>query len=221
MRKINLYNQAINLRQKGLSYNEILKSLPVAQSTLSRWCHDIILTEEQKNRLTNKQRNTPLISGLRTRAIETRKESKVWAQEKIKQLIADKNELLLISGILLYWAEGAKGIQQAIQFTNTDGRIIKIMMQFFRRIMLIPENKFHVMVRIGEYGNAEEAQEYWHTLTRIPKENFHKPEILRLTEKSRSLQKHPHGICRIGIYDVVFYTRIIELIEELNKIMPL
>ena len=42
---------AIKLRKKGLSYNEIRKQVPLAKSTLSYWCRDIILTLDQIERL--------------------------------------------------------------------------------------------------------------------------------------------------------------------------
>ncbi len=220
-RKPILHDKVVTLRKEGFSYNEISESVKVAKSTISRWCHSIILTEKQEDRLTNKKRNTPLILELQNRAIKTRKEAKIWASQKIEGLRKNRKQLLLISGILLYWAEGTKGKQQCIEFTNTDGRIIKIMMSFFREILLVPDNKFRLMVRIGEHGNVKEAEEYWYKLTKITKTSFHKPEILKLTEKSKSLQRYPYGICRLNIYDVIFYRRIIELIEEFNKNLPL
>ncbi|MBI3991290.1 MAG: hypothetical protein HY350_03980, partial [Candidatus Omnitrophica bacterium] len=42
-----------NLRHKGLSYREIRQTIPftISKSTISSWCKDIELTEEQKARL--------------------------------------------------------------------------------------------------------------------------------------------------------------------------
>jgi hypothetical protein len=47
--------KAIDLRKKGLSYNEILKKVPVAKSTLSLWFRDIGLAVRQRQRLTAKK----------------------------------------------------------------------------------------------------------------------------------------------------------------------
>ena len=39
---------AVALRKKGLSYNEILKRIPVAKSSLSLWLRDLPLTKDEK-----------------------------------------------------------------------------------------------------------------------------------------------------------------------------
>lgn len=49
-----LKEKAIELREQGLSYNEILLQVDVAKSSLSYWLRNIKLTEEQKNRLKEK-----------------------------------------------------------------------------------------------------------------------------------------------------------------------
>ena len=64
VKKLDLYNRAIILRHKGFSYNEILKSVPVGNGTISRWCHDILLTEKQKERLIEKKEIHPLFVNL-------------------------------------------------------------------------------------------------------------------------------------------------------------
>ena len=100
LRSPDLYNKAIVLRRKGLSYNEILKFVPVGQGTISRWCSKIPLTEKQKERLLEKKRNTPLIRQLRKQAIQSKKEARIWVKEKISKLLnQNKDYILLISGI--------------------------------------------------------------------------------------------------------------------------
>jgi orotate phosphoribosyltransferase-like protein len=47
--------EAIRLRKKGRSYNEISKELGVAKSTLSLWLKGIPLTSEQRKRFYTKR----------------------------------------------------------------------------------------------------------------------------------------------------------------------
>ena len=180
LRKPGLYNKAILLRKRGFSYNEILKYLPVAESTISRWCRSVPLTKKQKERLVEKKRNTPFIRSLRKQAIRSEKEAKIWAKEQVNK-ISKKDGLLLAVGIILYWAEGTKRSRyKSIEFTNTDPNIISIMMKFFREIFHIPENKFRIMVRIGSRGDVGKAENYWSKLTKVPKKQFNKAELLKL-----------------------------------------
>lgn len=52
--KLRLKRRAIKLRKQGLSYSEIRKKVRVSKSTLSRWCRDVAITEEQALRLYKK-----------------------------------------------------------------------------------------------------------------------------------------------------------------------
>ena len=221
LRKLDLYNKATALRYKGLSYNEILKYVSVAQSTISRWCSEIPLTEEQKERLVEKKRNTPLIQQLQKQAIRSKKEARIWAKEQCGKISSQKDKILLTVGAMLYWAEGTKQNGcKGIGFTNTDSKMISTMMQFFRKIFNIPENKFKITVRMGKNGNIKMAENYWSELTKIPKTQFNKPELLILKENSKSLEKYPNGMCRININDVSMARKLSVFIEELvNKIM--
>ena len=217
VRKQDLYNKAVALRRKGFSYNEILEHVSVARSTISRWCSKIPLTRRQIERLLKKKRNTPLIQKRRKQAIQSKKEAKVWAKKYINKLSnKDRRQLLLISGILLYWAEGSS-YEKSIQFTNTDSKMIRIMMEFFRKILKVPEDKFRLMVRIGSEGNIKRAEMYWSKITKVSKKNFRPPELLKLNPNGKSLKKHPYGMCRIEVNDISLFRKLIALIREFSK----
>ncbi|PIP24179.1 MAG: hypothetical protein COX35_02070 [Candidatus Nealsonbacteria bacterium CG23_combo_of_CG06-09_8_20_14_all_37_18] len=216
LRSPDLYNKAIVLRRKGLSYNEILKFVPVGQGTISRWCSKIPLTEKQKERLLEKKRNTPLIRQLRKQAIQSKKEARIWVKEKISKLLnQNKDYILLISGILLYWAEGAQfGNKTSIEFTNTDPKMISLMMKFFRQVLKIPEDKLKIKIRIREGESLSTAKNYWLKVTKVKKENFTRVEVL---EKNKRKNKYPLGICRITIFDVKKSRKMMFLIKEFAK----
>lgn len=217
MRKLELYNKAVALRRQGFSYQEILKIIPVGKGTISRWCRNIPLTKEQKERLREKKRNTPLIRRLRESRIQSKKEAKSWAREKIKYLTnCDRETLLLISGILLYWAEGARR-EKDVEFTNTDPKMIKLMMEFFRKILEVPESKFKILVRISENGNIEKAEDFWLKITGLKKENLRTPELLKSNPNSKTLQKHPYGMCRIVINNISLLRKMLALIQEFSE----
>ena len=65
--KIKEKNKAIELRQKGLSYKEILEQIPVAKSSLSLWLKSVKLSTNQKQRLTDKKRLSALRGAMKRR----------------------------------------------------------------------------------------------------------------------------------------------------------
>lgn len=73
---------AINLRKKGYSYSQILKSVNVSKSTLSRWCKNIILTTEQFEKLIKRK-----LSGSEKGRIIGAKKQQELKKFKFKQII--------------------------------------------------------------------------------------------------------------------------------------
>ncbi|MFA5013362.1 MAG: hypothetical protein WC520_02235, partial [Candidatus Paceibacterota bacterium] len=175
-----LYNKAILLRKEGLSYNEIRDIVPAGHGTIWRWCSHIKLTKKQVERLRDKKRNTSLIKNVMEKAQKDKRDSLVWAEEKLKDSKINSN--LLISGAMLYWAEGYNSNSNlSAIFTNTDADMVKIMMRFFREIILVKDSKVKIMVRIAENGNVKEAEKYWSEVTNLSLERFQKPEILKVS----------------------------------------
>lgn len=220
-RKEKSYIKAISLRKKGFSYNEILKVVPVGHGTISRWCCRVELTEKQKNRIKDKKRNTPLIRNSIESSFKNKEKDKSWAEEAVSKIKMDNGDLLL-SGVMLYWAEGfnSNKSQNAV-FTNTDSEMVKIAMRFFRDILLVNEKRMKVMVRISEKGNIKKAERYWAKVTNLPISRFQNPEILKLKKNSKSLERYPNGICRVSIYDVTVRRKISNCIRLIkDRISP-
>ena len=221
IRKKALHDKVISLREKGLSYNEILGVVSIGNGTISRWCSAIELTEKQKDRIKDKKRNTPLIRNSIKSSMENKGRDKAWAEKVMSEVKLGGNELLL-SGIMLYWAEGFNSSKsQNAVFTNTDSEMVKLALRFFREVLLVDNSKVKVMVRIGEKGDVAMAEKYWAKVTGLSMDRFQKPEILKLKENSKSLEKYPNGICRISVYDVTVRRKISNCIELIkSKISP-
>lgn len=220
-RKEKFYIKVISLRKKGFSYNEILNVVPIGHGTISRWCCGIELTEKQKNRIKDKKRSTPLIKNLIETSIKNKEQDKRWASGIIDKIKIDE-EALLISGAMLYWAEGYNSAaNQSAIFTNTNPEMIKIMLRFLRELLLVNNDKMKVMIRISEKGNIKKAEKYWSKITGLSMDRFQKPEILKLKENSKSLERFPNGICRLSVYDVTVRRKICHLIDLMkDKMSP-
>jgi transposase len=101
--------QAIALRQKGLSYREIRSCVPVSKSSLSLWLREVGLARRQIQRLTDKKlaagrRGGQIVHEMRMRRLADRLRS---ADQEAKSLLAE-GDLWWAVGVVLYWAEGGK-----------------------------------------------------------------------------------------------------------------
>ena len=171
---------AIHLRKKGLSYNEIRQKVPVAKSTLSLWLKAIPLREEQKKRLYTKQidilsRGPQSQKERRAREVETIIKK---AEEEITTPISF--ETLRLMGAALYWAEGSKG--KNFEITNSDPYLILFMTNWIEKVFSIPSKSLKVHLNIYPQQNEVKIKKFWSSLTGIPLANFGKSFIKPLSK---------------------------------------
>ncbi|PIS38886.1 MAG: hypothetical protein COT34_01440 [Candidatus Nealsonbacteria bacterium CG08_land_8_20_14_0_20_43_11] len=191
--------EAIRLRKLGKSYGEIKKKIKVSKSSLTLWLRDIKLTEAQQKRIyiELRQKNAYRLAkaNQRKREEETRKTIK----EAKKEAFRLSKNLLFLAGLMLYWAEGDKSDErEMVKFSNSDPRMIKLIMKWFRKECRVPENRFRVTVFIHELFCREEVEEYWSKITNLPLSQFYKTQIKR-TSLGHRRNKLYNGTCAIGI----------------------
>lgn len=179
--------QAISLRRKGLSYNEILREIPVAKSTLSLWLHAFNLSKNQKQRLTDKKLHAM------KKGWETRRKQRVEKTNKIKlqanlEITKITKENLWLMGIMLYWAEGAKqkynNVAQGVYFSNTDPFMIKLFLKWLKVCLKIddPDIQLDIYIHEAHRSKKERAISYWSQIT-----GFHTTKFDRIYYKKHKL----------------------------------
>jgi transcriptional regulator with XRE-family HTH domain len=129
---VDMRAQARTLRKKGLTYQEILRQLPVAKSSLSLWLKDFPLTKAEKHLL--KKRKDSNISLGRIRAATSNRQNKIDKDQLLLSVAKTefemyKNNTLFHTGIALYWAEGAKR-NEMFHFVNSDSEMINVLIRW-------------------------------------------------------------------------------------------
>lgn len=169
--------EAIALRKRGLSYNEIRKELnnAVAKSTLSLWLKNVPLKPEHKRRLYTKQ------IAILSRGPQSQRERRMREVEEIIG-IAEREiarplskEVLKLFGAALYWAEGSK--TGNFEITNSDPSLIVFMVQWFRRMFGVQPSQLKVHVNLYPQQNENDIKKFWSDITKIPLKNFGKSFI--------------------------------------------
>ncbi|MBU4589533.1 MAG: hypothetical protein KKG01_01215 [Candidatus Omnitrophica bacterium] len=119
---------------------------------------------------------------------------------RIKKKLDNKERELLISGLMLYCAEGHRTNRHSVQLANLDHRILKVFVEFLRKICGIHKKKIGLYVQLYKQFNQNEARDYWSKVLRIPK-----PQIVVYphTDKRSKMegQVSKFGIARIQVHN--------------------
>lgn len=202
--KIELKEQAQNLRKQGYSYNQILKSVPVSKDTLSRWCRDIELTLEQREALlSNKlfgQRKGSQIAAENKKKLRINRTNDIYDSAK-KELGTLNTRDNFVFGLALYSGEGGKTDGKGA-FTNSDPQLIDFMCRWFTKYCNLSPKSLKAAIWIHEGNNEPVAKIYWSELTGIPLANFHKSYIVKRKKKPAYRKNiHEYGVISIRFYN--------------------
>lgn len=211
-------NKARELRKEGKSINQIVKETGFSKASVSVWVRDIILTEKQKNKISEKGRSFE--------SIEKRRISRLFNEKRKRQIIIDKarkdifsvskKDLKLI-GIVLYLGGGRK-TGGAVSLANSDPFIIKIMMRFFREMCSVPESKFRGHIHTFAHADIAKTETYWSEITGIPKSQFFKTYIKPSSSSLQKRQTLPFGTFDICVCDTKLFLTIIGWMGKIKEL---
>lgn len=191
--KISEKNKARKLReQEGLSYRTIAERLGVTKGSVSKWCKDIELTDEQLKISSNNCRIKNILGGKRNK--------ERW--DKIKNdFLADyfppfDNPRFML-GLGLYWGEGSKYSESTTEFSNCDHRVIKKFLEWLSEFF--QECKY-VCATIHHYcpEKDNEVKKYWSNNLDLPLSCFRK-SVFALSKSSAKKKGNilPNGTAHI------------------------
>lgn len=217
--KLEEKSKAQELRRKGLSYGKIMQQIHVSKDTVSRWCRDIELTQDQKRKLLqNKmfgQRKGSIV------AAENKRKARLFRTEVIfkdakKELGKLSKRDRFVAGIALYSGEGYKNDGKG-GFANSDPILIKFMSNWFQEFCHLPMEKLRGAIWIHQGLDVVVAKQFWSKLTGIPEAQFHKTYIAKDKKDSKQIRKniHQYGVFAIRFSDSDKQRKIIGWISAL------
>ena len=191
--------RAFELRREGKSIKEIAAEVGVSRGTASTWMKEVSLTAEQelfikeqmyarghKGRMIGAEMN-------KNKKIERQKIANDEAVEMIEQL--SLNELFYL-GLGIYWGEGTKAQSTSLAVTNSDPRIIKIMIRWFVECLGVQVTDLHPRVYISDnhQDREEKLYEYWIHELGIPRSQFKKMIFLNKGKKIYENREMYYGV---------------------------
>ena len=204
---------AEKLRKEGLSYSEIMKTVPVAKSSLSLWLRDISLNTKQRQRLD--ELNT---LGQKAGA-EARRQQKIQRFNILKEEVAQEvpkliNNPFFVLGISLYWAEGTKqkpwNPSQCFSFGNSDEKIILLMRKWLETFHNIDGSQIKYRLHIHESANISEATRKWTEILNVNSSRL-KVSLKKHKKTSRHININYKGLIVIKARKSTWLNRRIQL----------
>ncbi|KKR20132.1 MAG: hypothetical protein UT50_C0021G0010 [Candidatus Moranbacteria bacterium GW2011_GWA2_39_41] len=192
---------AIQLRQQGLTYAEIMSKVNIAKSTLSVWLKDVGIAKPQTQKLTLRRKLAQIKASETCRNIRIEKEKDII--ELAKQEIGNisKKELKLI-GAILYWAEGSKqkkhNVSQRVSFGNYDPKMVLLFDRWLREICCLDTKDLVYCIYIHKTADKEKARLFWEKLLKVRIEKIyfktHNPKTNR-----KNVDDDYNGLLRIDV----------------------
>lgn len=193
--------KAIELRRSGKSYKVIHGEIGVPLSTLSDWFKNEEWSIEIRNRLGAKasfsypEKLALMVAATKKKFALLHEE---YRQEAIKEFEVKKNDPLFIAGVMLYWGEGDKNVNNSlVRLTNSDLGMIRSFYLFLVNSMGVPKEK--VAINLLLYPDLIDSvqKKLWSDITGIPLSQFRKSVVIKGRHPTRRLA-HGVGMIRIG-----------------------
>lgn len=214
MKQWKLKQDARKLRKQGLLYREIVDELGIHRTTLGKWCRDIKLTPEQI--MYRGKRYTNVIKAAKANHVKRQKEIGLIQKSSEKEIRPMTNYEFKLAGIALYWAEGDK--TQGIGFSNSDYKLVKFMIKWFREICNVPEEKIKANLYLHTGQNEKNMKQFWSEITNISLNQFNKTVFKQEGSASRKYNEDKYkGTIKIRINDENLRYKILAWIEKLQS----
>ena len=196
--------KARELRKRGESIKVIAQRLGVSVGSVSRWCRDIELSQEQLRAL--EQRSKDPFYGKRMQyliRIKKEKDRKIkrLKNEGIKEVgLISKRELFL-TGVALYWAEGYKK-DTRVGLGSSDVMMIKFFIRWLKDCFgySLEDLSFRVTVNIEHKHRVDDIQNYWARKLGVSRNKFGKPFFQKT--KWKKVYENPEnyfGVMRVRV----------------------
>ena len=204
--------KARQLRKDGYSINDIAQQLSVSKGSVSNWCRNIKLTDEQKADLKARRARW----GAQNKGAQVNRENAIEQRQIYQQQGREKareNKSLHMIGCMLYWAEGGKQ-KNSIHFVNSDPNMMILFMRFLREELQIPIELISLQLHCHTHkpDEHERMKVYWSDLLNLPIDCFQKIQVKKGSDSRKN--RLENGVCAIRIFRTEYVMHILGAIQE-------
>lgn len=206
--KTKLKEEVLRLRKQGWSYGKISKKLHIPKATVAFWSHHP-KTPLQSQYILTPARLESIKKGweaCRRKRIERTNIIRQQAYNEVEKIQLDNNNLWL-TGVMLYWAEGAKckgkHLGHPIAFSNSDPLMIKLFILWLKKILLITDNEIKIDIYIHENHKYRltTVRRYWSKIIGYPIKKFDRIYFKKhnIKTKRKNIGNNYFGLIKVNV----------------------
>jgi transcriptional regulator with XRE-family HTH domain len=176
------YEQAVSLRKRGFTLEEIAKYCDISKSTASVWLKNEafsadVTKQNVKRAGAENAKRLKLINKARTTERASRyKEVVRSAEVGFKHY---QNDPLFIAGIMLYIGEGDNRHRRLIRIANARMEVHKVFIRFAQEFLGVEKEKIHFWILLYPDLDEEVCMKKWSKTIGIPYPQFYKNQVIQ------------------------------------------
>lgn len=215
------FEQAVQLRKRGFTYEEIAKIVDVSKSTISlwlsreTWSKDITLSNQRRASRENSKRISLLN---KARSNQYRKLYAEAERSAVTEFKHYKHNPLFIAGLMLYVSEGDNSDHRLVRIANSRFEIHTIFIRFALEFLGVQKENIRFWVLLYPDLSQEKCMKMWSRKLGLSIAQFHKSQVIQGRSKKPTLH---YGVGNTIIGGTVLKKRLMKWIElalkELNN----
>ena len=212
---------ALHMRKNGQSLRHIESLLGIPRSTLSQWCKNIELTDQQratlrKNRLAALTTARKLAAGRHRELLAERERVAEASAQKVLAKITATNSVVDLAFAMLYFGKGSRSGPTSIASSNP--RILQFVLAVLKRNYNTDTDAIRCELRLRADEDYATARDYWSRALGVPLECFKYIEGNRRPAGARPYN-HYNGICVIYCGPVAIRRKLMYLCKLFCEII--
>jgi transcriptional regulator with XRE-family HTH domain len=180
------YEQAVSLRKRGFTLEEIAKYCDISKSTASIWlkgkAFSALVTKQNIKRAgVENAKRLKLIA--KARGSERKRRYKDAENSSKVEFENYKKDPLFMAGLTAYVSSGDTKDEHSIRLSHTSLDIHRLFVIFCTKYLGIEKNRVHIWLHLYGINSEEEAMKKWSKATTIPLSQFYKNQYVNKTTK--------------------------------------
>lgn len=186
VRKQAAYEQAVQLRERGFTLDEIAKICEISKSTASEWLKNKPFSQSVTKR--NKARagvenakRLRLIAKARSGERARRyADAAATAKTEFAHYKADPQ---FMAGLTAYVAAGSVADDHTMRFSHVNPELHRLFVRFAERYLGVPRETIHIWLHLYQNVDEESAMKRWSRVTTLPYRQFYKNQYVQTRSK--------------------------------------